>query len=312
MRSETKGKRLSPDINRSESSHDEHIHILLEFCDLSSGEEHPTREDWDSDGFETDTVQQEWKDPPLLMNDASQVRREKLRCALYRHFEISTVHPSIPVEKLSRILVLSISTSEEAVALADKLQGTEIKVIDRTVKSLEENVPPNLYLLVDDWKVNNDWGFSYDCVIISTWEVHNWPRVLREARRALRPGGWLQFRSAPVVARDSNNSELQHHPLNRICGLLRNALEKSDVRCAVPTPEQVKAHGLVNVLSESQKIPFDPSGSDWERAAAVWLLEEVMAHVSFVSKPDSKSWEKIVGLVDDVWSCPPKGVSIEV
>lgn len=108
---------------------------------------------------------------------------------------------------LQKILDLGTGSGIWAIEMAQMYSSAHVIGVD-TAAVQPVWVPPNLQFEIDD--IEDDWLWgenSFDFIhareIILA--IHDWPRLIAQAFKALRPGGYLQLgASVPAIASDDN------------------------------------------------------------------------------------------------------------
>lgn len=92
-------------------------------------------------------------------------------------------------------------------------------------------LPPNVRYQVDDyeeqgWNLRMEFDFAF-CRGLEG-QIKNWPQVLGEIYKALKPGGRLEIQAMmPKPRPDHNSSSLPEHPISRLMSLFDKACEKN-------------------------------------------------------------------------------------
>ncbi|KAL7275414.1 hypothetical protein RUND412_001642 [Rhizina undulata] len=115
-------------------------------------------------------------------------------CLLANHGELF-ISPVGEDWKPQRILDVGTGSGIWAMEIADQYPSAEVIGVD--LSPIQPNwVPPNLKFEVDD--IEDEWTYqpgTFDLVFIRHMAgfVYDWPKLYRQAFRALKPGGWIEL-----------------------------------------------------------------------------------------------------------------------
>ncbi|KAF6814098.1 methyltransferase domain-containing protein [Colletotrichum plurivorum] len=130
----------------------------------------------------------------LLPNDEPEQEREDMKHAMCVNVMDGKLH-SAPLENPQKIVDLGTGTGIWAIDMGDEFPEAEVVGID--LSPIQPTwVPPNVRFVVDDAEA--DWVWppgSLDFVHARhmCMAIKDWPRLLSQAREALRPGGWIEL-----------------------------------------------------------------------------------------------------------------------
>ncbi|KAL7273538.1 hypothetical protein RUND412_003603 [Rhizina undulata] len=165
--------------------------------------------------------------------------------------------------KPQRILEIGTGSGIWAVDIADQYPSAEIIGVD--LSPIQPSwVPPNLSFQVDD--VEETWSFrdnSFDLIYFRCMagSITDWPKLYRQAFKALRPGGWIEVHDVCDTFSSDDNSL----PADSILQKWEDNWEKATIaygrqwRTVAPgIANALKYAGCVEVGGKVVKLPIGP------------------------------------------------------
>ncbi|TDZ36735.1 Secondary metabolism regulator LAE1 [Colletotrichum spinosum] len=130
----------------------------------------------------------------LLPNDEPEQEREDMKHAMCVNVMNGKLH-SAPLENPQKIVDIGTGTGIWAIDFGDEYPESDVLGID--LSPIQPDwVPPNVRFMIDDAEAEWVWpAGSLDFVHARhmCMAVKDWPRLVSQAREALRPGGWIEL-----------------------------------------------------------------------------------------------------------------------
>lgn len=171
-----------------------------------------------------------------------------------------------PFENVHRVLDVGTGTGIWAMEMGDA--HPEAEFLGNDLSPVQPSwVPPNVHFEVDDIESRWAFGAPFDFVFSRTLPcaVGDWPGLVSQAYRNVKPGGWVEFQDVDMVfyAEDGSYSPSSDTALwvHLLVGAARTAGKEP---CPGPRLEQwVRDAGFANVVHQKFKLPLGP----WPRDA---------------------------------------------
>ncbi|CEJ57601.1 hypothetical protein PMG11_06289 [Penicillium brasilianum] len=186
------------------------------------------------------------------------VRNLVLNGALFR----TPLEPSI-----QRVLDIGTGTGIWAIDFADSFPSAE--VIGTDLSPIQPSwVPPNLRFIVDDaeepWLLSANRPFDFIHARDLGGAIADWPRLLRQAYKHLKPGGWIELQEFEVMLK-SDDDTLKLAPT--LCEYLRLLHEASEafqrpMNIAEGHRARLAETGFEKVRDEVYKVPSSSWAGD--------------------------------------------------
>jgi SAM-dependent methyltransferase len=124
-------------------------------------------------------------------------------------------------------------------------------------------IPPNCNFLVDD--AEREWIFdenTFDLIHIRNLAqgISNWPNVISEATRCLKPGHYLELSELGVIFNSDDGTMTEETPAYRWTELLTEALSTAGRPALVKgmLEQRLKEAGYEDIHAFNLKLPFGP------------------------------------------------------
>ncbi|KAI8308345.1 Secondary metabolism regulator LAE1 [Colletotrichum sp. SAR11_240] len=194
----------------------------------------------------------------LLPNDDLEQEREDMKHALILHLCDGELH-NAPLKNPQKILDIGTGTGIWAMDMGDEYPEAEVTGIDLSpIQPIF--VPPNVHFVVDDAEADWTWDDnSLDYVHIRNMgpALKDWDRLLEQAYKALKPGGWVEVQDIVFKFACDDGSTTPEYTPKKTMDYLAEALERFgvDVNIAEKLGEKVDAAGFVNTIHDMKKVP---------------------------------------------------------
>ncbi|OLN81987.1 Demethylmenaquinone methyltransferase 5 [Colletotrichum chlorophyti] len=201
----------------------------------------------------------------LFPNDDAEQDREDMKHALVVHVCDGSLH-SAPLDKPQKILDVGTGTGIWAMDMGDEYPEAEIIGIDLSPIQ-PEYVPPNVQFMVDDaeaeW-LHSDNSIDYVHLRNMGPFIKDWPKLLAEAYRVLKPGGWVELQEMRWKFDCDDHTQGPDYSLTKMSAFLEEALAKFGFEAfgAETNPVRLKAAGFSNQVHDVKKVPLGPWAKD--------------------------------------------------
>ncbi|KIW00297.1 uncharacterized protein PV09_08187 [Verruconis gallopava] len=201
----------------------------------------------------------------FLPNDEEELDRLDLfhHCLLLR--QDGKLHFAPIGEDPQRILDLGTGTGIWAIEMGDKYPSAEI--IGNDISPVQPtSVPPNVRFEVDD--IESDWVYSANFDYIHgrylTGSIKNWPRLLEQAYRFVKPGGWVEMQDFDMIFYTNGGEFKEGCPADVWGKSVANGIQSLGLE---PHPghqleDWMKKAGFINVKAHLLPMPLGPWPKD--------------------------------------------------
>ncbi|KAN0092228.1 S-adenosyl-L-methionine-dependent methyltransferase [Hyaloscypha variabilis] len=198
-------------------------------------------------------------------NDEPEQAREDMKHAMLVNVCDGRLHYA-PLGNSQQILDLGTGTGIWCMDMGDEYPDSTVLGIDLSpIQPIW--VPPNVKFMVDDFEspwLHGDEYFDYVHARNIAPVTKDLPKVLSEAYRSIKPGGWIEFQEQQYHAFCDDDTMPEHHMLNEWWENLRKALAEfgRDLQAVLKMEQLLRDAGFVNIEERVVKIPIGPWAKD--------------------------------------------------
>ncbi|KAL7624172.1 hypothetical protein AAE478_005729 [Parahypoxylon ruwenzoriense] len=202
-------------------------------------------------------------------NDDAEQEREDLQHAMVMLLCDGKLHFA-PLENPKSVLDMGTGTGIWAIDMGDEYPDAEILGIDLSpIQPLW--VPQNVQFLVDN--VEEEWlqppnSLDYIHSRQMAPTIRDWPRIIAEAYKALKPGGWLEIQDLKCVAKCDDDTMAEGDICALYAATLVGALGRLGINCfdVEKYPQFLKEAGFTNIKETILKAPLGTWPNDPHQA----------------------------------------------
>ncbi|KAF6820959.1 methyltransferase domain-containing protein [Colletotrichum sojae] len=199
-----------------------------------------------------------------LPNDEPEQEREDMKHAMVIALCGGALHCA-PLVNPQKILDIGTGTGAWAIDMGDEYPGAE--VIGNDLSPIQpEYLPPNVRFIIDDAEA--EWlhpDNSVDFVHLRHMApaIKDWPRLLAQAYRVLKPGGWIELQELNAKFNCDDGTMSPDCSLTRLIGHIRAGLASFgiDLFAADSNPQRLQAAGFGGTFQDVRKLPV----GNWPR-----------------------------------------------
>ncbi|OLN81322.1 Phosphoethanolamine N-methyltransferase 1-like protein 1 [Colletotrichum chlorophyti] len=201
----------------------------------------------------------------LLPNDNAEQEREDMKHALVVYVSEGSLH-SAPINEPQKVLDVGTGTGIWPVDMGDEYPEAEIIGID--LSPIQPGfVPPNVHFIVDDAEAEwlyPDNSFDYIHLRHMAAFIKDWPKLLAQAYRVLKPGGWVELQEMRWKIDCDDGTQKPDYSLVEMTNYINEGLHKFgyDLYASETNPQRLETAGFTNLIHDVKKVPLGPWPKD--------------------------------------------------
>jgi SAM-dependent methyltransferase len=178
-----------------------------------------------------------------------------------------------PIDNFQRVLDIGTGTGIWAIEMGDLFPQAEF--LGNDLSPVQPSwVPPNVKFEVDDVEDRWAYGAPHDFIFCRSlsFAVGDFPKLMKQAFRNVRKGGWVEFQDFNVALYAEDGSYKADSDTAKYMHLLMDSARKAGKEpCAGPKLEGwIKEAGFVNVNHRKIKLPVGPWPKDRRQVCKFW------------------------------------------
>ncbi|KAL6239244.1 hypothetical protein BDW75DRAFT_227377 [Aspergillus navahoensis] len=175
-------------------------------------------------------------------------------------FDNRLIFPPIP--RLRRVLDCGYGTGSWAIDVAEQNPDCEVIGVDVYPFMNPDDIPENLWLQVDDLNrpftfPSNHFDLVHSRLLAAGINWSRWPSYIRDIKRVLKPGGWVQLVEIYFNVQSDNGSITENHALRQWSSQLMRSMEEiKDLRVGNRLKTLLMAEGFTEVDAKMIPLPL--------------------------------------------------------
>ncbi|KAB8235331.1 S-adenosyl-L-methionine-dependent methyltransferase [Aspergillus alliaceus] len=199
--------------------------------------------------------------------DEEEAERLELQHQVFsKVFDNRLIFPPIPRPR--KVLDCGYGTASWAIEAAERHPECEVIGLDIFPYMNPDEIPENLWLQVDDLNrpftfPPNHFDLVHSRLLATGINRDRWPSYIRDIKRVLKPGGWVQLVEIYFNVQSDNGSITEQHALRRWSTQLMGSLEGvKDLRVGTRLRNLLTAAGLTEVDARMIPLPLSAWSTD--------------------------------------------------
>ncbi|KAL2834469.1 S-adenosyl-L-methionine-dependent methyltransferase [Aspergillus cavernicola] len=193
--------------------------------------------------------------------DSDEAERLELQHRVFsRAFDNRLVFPPIP--DLRRVLDCGYGTGSWAIDVAEQNPNCEVIGVDIYPDMNPDDTPENLWLQVDDLNraftfPSNNFDLVHSRLLAAGINRARWASYIRDIKRVLKPGGWVQIVEIYFNVQSDNGSINEGHALRQWSSQLMRSMEGiKDLRVGTRLKTLLIAAGFTEIDIKMIPLPL--------------------------------------------------------
>ncbi|KAK0117996.1 hypothetical protein ONS95_012307 [Cadophora gregata] len=209
-------------------------------------------------------------------NDENEQNRDDMKHAMTGMMMGGKLHFAPIGDNPQSILDLGTGSGIWAIDMGDKYPSAAVQGVDLSPIQ-PPFVPPNVKFVIDD--IEDDWlypadHFDYIHCRHVTQTIKNRPRLMEQAFRHTKPGGYLEFQEIVFYTFCDDDSMTDPYPMRDFMDNLNIGIAKlgGDNLNALKLADEMRAAGFVEVQDVALKLPLGvwPKNKEYKLAGLYW------------------------------------------
>ncbi|KAE8336952.1 hypothetical protein BDV24DRAFT_140858 [Aspergillus arachidicola] len=199
--------------------------------------------------------------------DGEEAERLELQHQIFNKvFDNRLIFPPIP--RPQKILDCGYGTGSWAIEAAEQHPKCKVIGLDIYPYMNPDDIPDNLCLQVDDLNrpftfPPNHFDLVHSRLLATGINRDRWPSYIRDIKRVLKPGGWVQLVEIYFNVQSDNGSITEQHALRQWSTQLMGSLEEvKDLRVGTRLRNLLTAAGLTEVDARMIPLPLSAWSND--------------------------------------------------
>ncbi|TEA18275.1 Secondary metabolism regulator LAE1 [Colletotrichum sidae] len=194
----------------------------------------------------------------VFPNDDAEQEREDMKHAMVVTLCGGALHSAL-LKNPHKVLDIGTGTGIWAIDMGDEYPEADVTGIDLSPIQ-PPYLPPNVSFIVDD--VEEEWLYpddSIDYIHVRNMgaAIKDWTKLLEQAYRVLKPGGWIELQEMKWSFQCDDDTMGPDYALTKMMKLVWQGLAKFGIEkdVADTNPQRLKDAGFQNQVQDVKKVP---------------------------------------------------------